>query len=130
MHRIASRLWAALAIFSVVVAASSHAVEVANVRSHPVAQAGDGKDSATIKMVMQKAMKGGLAKKFATGQTTAEERADMVVLFTTMAGCKSPKGDEKDWNERTAALLAAVTANDTKEFQKALNCAGCHKAHK
>jgi len=91
----------------------------------------DGKDDrAVIRNVMQKAMKGGIAAKFAKGEASADERAQLITLFTSLTGTKAPKGDAKSWNEKTSALLAAVSANDRNAFTKASNCAACHKEHK
>lgn len=91
---------------------------------------GGGKDSATIRMVMQKAMKGGLCLKVANGTADAKEKAELIVLFTMLSGCEPPKGNAQDWKERTADLLAAAVSGDGANIRKAANCAGCHKLHK
>lgn len=91
---------------------------------------GDKKDPVSIKVVMQKAMKGGLCGKVGKGTATDEEKKQLIALFTDLAANKCPKGDEADWKEKTKALLDAAKADDGKALQKAANCAACHKAHK
>ena len=88
------------------------------------------KDPVSIKVVMQKAMKGGLCGKVASGKASEDEKKQLIALFTDLAANKCPKGDEKDWKERTSALLAAAKADDAKALKKAADCKGCHSEHK
>jgi hypothetical protein len=90
----------------------------------------DKDDRAIIRNVMQKSMKGGLTAKVASGKASAEERAELITLFTSLNGTKPPKGDAKAWSEKTAALLAAATANDGAALKKAAICLACHREHK
>jgi hypothetical protein len=91
---------------------------------------------ATIKEVMQVCMKGGLCKKVASGEASAEEKKKLAGLFAALHENKPPKGEQASWDEKTKALVDA--ANDVlagKEgagasLQKAANCMACHSAHK
>src|ERR1022692_1032554 len=80
-----------------------------------------GRDKApvAIKVVMQRAMKGGLCNKVAKGEATEAEKKLLIALFTDLAAAKPPKGDANDWREKTTALLEAARANDTKALKKA-----------
>jgi len=90
----------------------------------------------TIKEVMKEAHKSGLYKKVASGKADKEEKEKLLELYTALSMNKPPKGDEKDWKERTDALVkAAKEAVDGdkgagKDIQKAANCKGCHELHK
>jgi hypothetical protein len=89
-----------------------------------------------IKDVMAKCMKGGLCKKVADGNASAEEKKELLDMFTALAANKPPKGDDASWKEYTGALLAAAKeAHAGKDgagdkLKKAANCAGCHGKHK
>ncbi len=93
-------------------------------------EGGKDKEPASIKVVMQKAMKGGLCGKVASGKASDEEKAQLVALFTDLAANKCPKGDADDWKERTQALLKAAKSGDAKALKKAADCKGCHSTHK
>ena len=93
-------------------------------------EGGDKKEPVSIKVVMQKAMKGGLCGKVAGGKASEAEKKQLIALFTDLAANKAPRGDDASWKEKTAALLAAAKADDGKALKKAANCAACHKAHK
>ena len=90
----------------------------------------------SIKDVMQACMKGGLCKKVASGEASAEDKAKLVEMFEALAADKPPKGDDASWKEKTAALVAA--AKDCAAGKdgagaalgKAANCMGCHSVHK
>jgi len=90
----------------------------------------------TIKDVMQRSMKDGLAKKVAGGQATADEKQELVQLFEAMSKSKPPRGDEASWKEKTTELVAAAkgaVAGDSDagtRLSAAINCGACHKAHK
>ena len=79
---------------------------------------------------MQKAMKSGLCKKVANGKANEDEKKQLVELFTALSKIPCPKGEEKDWKEKTSALLAAAKADDGKALGKASNCKACHDEHK
>jgi surface antigen len=92
-------------------------------------QGGD-KKPASIKVVMQKAMKGGLCGKVASGKASDEEKKQLVSLFTDLAANKAPKGDADSWKAKTTALVEAAKSGDGAALKKAANCAACHKEHK
>lgn len=91
---------------------------------------GAGDKEITIKVVMQKAMKGGLCGKVAKGDASDDEKKQLVELFTGLSKCTPPKGEEAAWKEKTKALLDAAKANDGAALKKAANCAACHKEFK
>lgn len=93
-------------------------------------EGGKDKEPVAIKVVMQKAMKGGLCGKVASGKASEEEKKLLIALFTDLAANKCPKGDEDDWKARTQALLKAAKADDAKALKKAADCKGCHSTHK
>jgi len=90
----------------------------------------------TIKDVMKTAHKGGLMAKVAKGEANADEKKQLVELYTALAANKPPKGEEASWKEKTAALLAAAKeAAEGKEgagakLRAAANCMACHSVHK
>lgn len=96
------------------------------------------KGKPTIKDVMKEYHKGDdpLCKKVAGGKGTKEEHHKLVEAYTAMAAAKAPKGDEKEWKERTGKLLAAAKALEAGKpdavalYKEAVNCKACHTAHK
>jgi len=92
----------------------------------------------SIKDVMKKAHQGkpALCAKCASGKATKEEKEQLVALYEDLAKAEPPKGDKESWKAKTEALLKAAKgmAKDEKEataaFKKALDCKGCHSAHK
>lgn len=91
----------------------------------------------TIKDVMQKAHKGGLTKKVAKGEATAEEKKLLVELYTALAANKPPKGDEAGFKEKASELLAAAKEAEEGKAGAAdkvnaifMKCMACHSAHK
>lgn len=95
-----------------------------------------GGGKVTIPQVMQKAMKGGLCTKVATGKASDAEKKELVALFEGLAANTPPKGDAGSWKEKTGALVSAAKAalagdkDAGAALKKAANCAGCHGAHK
>lgn len=91
---------------------------------------------ATVKAVMKKCMKGGLCKKVASGQASAEEKEALLAAFKKMASAKPAKGDAESWKAKTTALVkAAQAAVDGADgagaaLGKAANCKSCHSVHK
>ena len=103
----------------------------------PAPAAGDAKPS--IEDVMKKAFKGkekALVSIVSSGKGTADQNKMMVEACEALAAQKPPKGDQKDWEKRTADLLAAakaVAGGDKKAgaaLQKASSCKACHELHK
>lgn len=88
------------------------------------------KDKITIKVVMKKAMTGGLCKKVASGKASDDEKKELVSLFEAMAKIDCPKGDAASWKAKTKALVDAAKAGDGDALKKAADCAGCHSEHK
>src|SRR5437899_2930082 len=81
-------------------------------------QGGD-KDKITIKLVMQKAMKGGLCGKVASGKADDAEKKQLVEYFTALTKLEPPKGEADAWKTRTTALLDAAKAGDGAALKKA-----------
>ena len=96
------------------------------------------KSKLTIKDVMKEYHKGDdpLCKKVAGGKGTKEDHKKLVEAYAAMAAAKPPKGDEKEWKERTGKLLAAAKALEAgkpdaaAQYKDAVSCKPCHTAHK
>lgn len=80
-----------------------------------------------------------LCKVITSGKGTHETADQLLKLYKALAAAKPPKGDEADWKTRTEALVTAAEDLDkgdmpSKEaisvYKKALDCKGCHMAHK
>jgi hypothetical protein len=91
----------------------------------------------TIKEVMKKAHAGkdSILSKAKEGKATEKELKELVVLYESLAKNKPPKGDLKDWEKRTAAMVKAAEAavkdeKNIKALVTLVNCAECHKLHK
>ena len=94
-----------------------------------VRAADDEKPKYTIKEVM-KFHKDKLHEKFQNGNASKEDKQKLLEGYEAMLKNKPPKGDEKDWKEKCEALVKAVKDDDKDAFKKAVNCGGCHGAHK
>ncbi|WP_169977705.1 hypothetical protein [Tautonia rosea] len=90
----------------------------------------------SISEVMKEAMKGGLNKKVASGEASAEEKDRLLVLFKGLAENEPPEGDLESWKAKTEALVNAAEAavkgaDDAPAMLKsAANCKACHDAHR
>lgn len=94
----------------------------------------------TISEIMNEGHKGNpaLCAKASKGMATKDDIKVLVALYTDLAANKPPKGDADSWKQKTEALLTAaknLEADPTNKaavaaYAKAVNCAGCHKAHK
>jgi hypothetical protein len=100
-------------------------------------RAEDAKPKYAIKDVMRVCMKGGLCKKVAKGEASADEKKQLVEMFEALAANKPPKGDDASWKEKTAALLSAAKDCEAGKdgagavLSKAGSaCMACHSAHK
>ena len=91
----------------------------------------------TIKEVMKTAHKGGLTKKVAKGEASAEEKKQLVELYEALAANHPPVGDEASWKAKTAELV--VAAKEAAEGKAGasdkvnaifMKCGACHMAHK
>ncbi len=101
--------------------------------------AAEGKNATKEFMkVYHKAPKGvdPVCKKAADGKATAAELSHLVAGYKAMCSAKPPKGDEASWKEKTSKLLAAAealqkgAADGAAKYKEAVNCKGCHSAHK
>jgi hypothetical protein len=96
----------------------------------------------SIKDVMKKAHKGKdkesdpLCKVVVTGKGTADQKKALLGLYEDLAKNKPPKGDEASWKTKTDALVAAAKdvvagkEGGEKKLKDAIDCMGCHKAHR
>jgi hypothetical protein len=93
----------------------------------------------SIKEVMKKAHASkdppALLTKAKEGKATEKELKELVVMYESLAKNKPPKGDLKDWEKRTTAMVKAAEAavkdeKNVKALAKIVNCAECHKEHK
>jgi hypothetical protein len=91
----------------------------------------------TIKEVMKKghAGKEAILTKAKQGKATEKELKELVVMYESLHKNKPPKGDLKDWEKRTTAMIKAAEAavkdeKNIKALEKVVNCAECHKEHK
>jgi hypothetical protein len=89
-----------------------------------------GKDPVSIKVIMQKAMKGKLCGSVILGTASDDDKKQLIALFKDLGENKPPKGAEDDWKKRTKALLDAATKDDPVALKKAANCTECHAAHR
>ncbi len=77
-----------------------------------------------------------VCKKAADGKATAAELAHLVAGYKAMCTAKPPKGDEASWKDKTTKLLHAAEAlqkgeaDGASRYKEAVNCKGCHSAHK
>jgi hypothetical protein len=95
-----------------------------------------GKPKYTIKEVMQKAHKGGLLTKVASGKGEKADAEKLLEMYTALAKNKPPEGDAQSWKRFTMGLVAAAKVaveggpNAGKRLKAAANCSACHKLHK
>tara|TARA_R110002096_G_scaffold84777_27_gene195586 strand:+ start:292 stop:693 length:402 start_codon:yes stop_codon:yes gene_type:complete len=93
-----------------------------------------------IEKVMKEGMKGDdspLAKVL-DGDATAEETTNLAELIQTLDGTEAPKGDQGDYDDKVAELIAAMDAvaggkvemKDIERLDEASNCKACHGDHK
>ncbi len=96
------------------------------------------KSKLTIKDVMKEYHKGddALYKKVAAGKASKDELKKIVGAYEVLVTEKPPKGDAKEWKERTSKLLAAAKGIEAgkpealAQYKDAVGCKGCHTAHK
>lgn len=101
--------------------------------------ADDAKPKYDIEEIMEKAH-GGKAKSLfnqvKTGKASEEQQKQLLDLYKELAKNKPPKGDLKDWQKRTKAMVKAAEdvvngkQGATQALGKAVQCGACHKAHK
>lgn len=91
----------------------------------------DDKPKYTIKEVMKLHNKDNqLHTKFIEGKISKEDKEKLTEAYEAMGKNKPPKGDEKDWKAKSDALVKAIKDDDKAAFKKAVDCKGCHSAHK
>ncbi len=76
-----------------------------------------------------------LCKKVSNGEGTAAEINTLLQAYEAMAKEKPEKGLATSWEQKNAALIAAVKKlqkdpKDTSDYKKAVNCKACHEPHK
>ena len=60
----------------------------------------------------------------------------LIAAYDKMAKTKAPKGDEKDWKDRTSKLAMAAHGLEKggpdaiAKYKEAVNCKACHTDHK
>ena len=77
-----------------------------------------------IEEVMKKGFKAKLH------EDLASNKAVLAKYASWLASYKPPKGDAESWKKKTAAITAAIKANDQAALKKATNCKACHNVHK
>jgi hypothetical protein len=99
-------------------------------------RAADEKPKNSIKDVMKAHKKGGLKDKVEGGTASADEKKELVALYSDLSKNDPPKGDKENWKKLCDALVkAAKEAQDGKQgaaeaLKKAADCKTCHSAHK
>lgn len=79
-----------------------------------------------------------LCAKASKGMASKDDIKVLVALYTDLGMNKPSKGDADSWKQKCDALLAAAKGLEKdptdkaaiKAYAAAVNCAGCHKAHK
>jgi hypothetical protein len=101
--------------------------------------ADDAKPKYEIEEIMDKAHKPPKSSLFVqvkSGKASAEQKKELLELYQELAKNKPPKGDLKDWQKRTKAMVKAAKAvvdgkdGAAQALTKAVQCGACHKAHK
>lgn len=103
--------------------------------------ADDAKPKYDIEEIMEKAHKApkgkdSLFKQVAKGTASKEQQKQLLEYYQELAKNKPPKGELKDWQKRTNALVKATKnimdgkAGANQELAKAANCKACHQQHK
>ena len=77
-----------------------------------------------IEEVMKKGFKAKLHEDLVTNKAVLSKYASWLAAY------KPPKGDAESWKKKTAAITAAIKANDQPALKKAVNCKACHGVHK
>ena len=101
----------------------------------------DAKPKYDIEEIMEKAHKApkgklSLYQQVAKGKASKEQQKQLLEYYEELAKNKPGKGELKDWQRRTSALIKAAKdvsngkAGAAQELTKAANCKGCHQAHR
>jgi flagellar motor switch protein FliG len=94
--------------------------------------------AAEIDEVMKGAFKGdtSLYKNVATGKGTPADAEKLLGQIKDLKGTKAPKGEQKDYDDKVAKLIAAAegvvakSPDALKTLQTAGNCKACHSEHR
>ncbi|SRR5579875_1191895 len=101
--------------------------------------ADEDKPKYDIEEIMEKAHKppkNSLFVQVAKGTASKEQQKQLLEYYQELAKNKPEKGDIKDWQKRTSALVKATKdVIDGKEgagqnLMKAANCKACHQVHR
>jgi hypothetical protein len=90
----------------------------------------------SIQDVMQQAHEGGLLKVVVEGKAKDKDKKELLEMYIALSQNKPPQGTEKSWKEKTGPIVAAakdvVAGKKGAEaaLKKAVDCKGCHAAHK
>ncbi len=96
--------------------------------------------SEVISKVMKEGFKGddSLMNQATKGKTSPKQTKELAALVKKLHGTKAPEGDQSDYEEKIAELIAAMDAvagGDTGadavgRLKEAANCKACHSKHK
>jgi hypothetical protein len=90
----------------------------------------------TIHDVMEQAHGGGLLNKVAGGEATAEEKAQLLDLYISLAENEPERGEAASYHKFAGqALLAVAKVAAGREgaegqLKASVDCMGCHRAHR
>lgn len=120
---------ASLAVFGLVAVTTTSLV---------VSAADKKKPKHSIEDIMKAINKGddNVCKRVAQGKASKEDITKLVEYYSDLPLNKPPKGDQKSWDEKTAALVKAVQGikagapDAAAKFKEAVNCKACHSVHK
>lgn len=89
-----------------------------------------------MKEIMEQAMKGGLAKKVASGQADDKEKLELLDMMIDMVAHEPPKGDAIQWKMMAgtvmmdAAKVVVGREGAGEALAKSMNCKACHDLFK
>ena len=124
---------------SLALAAGAVVATVAALQSIAWAQqpAEAAKPKHTIEEVMERAhARDGLLGKVSGGEASAEEKAELLDLYVSLAENQPPRGDaasfQKLANDAVLAAARVVVGREGAEGQlrRAVNCQACHRDHR
>jgi len=86
--------------------------------------------------IMEKAMKGGLAKKVASGKAEDKEKLELLNMLIDLVDQDPPKGDPMQWKMMAgkammdAAKVVVGREGAGEQLTQAINCKNCHDVFK
>lgn len=101
-----------------------------------VAELPTRKDPLSIGEIMEKAMKGGLAKKVASGKADDKEKLELLNLMIDLVDNEPPQGDANEWKMAAgkammdAAKVVVGREGAGEALGKSINCKACHDVFK